>query len=351
MPQPALADATTRHAVLIERLKAGEVRKFEPFLREIDRDLRERLTRGGITEFQRGRLERMLAEIDAMLAGVLGRFTRQMELDLREFAAYEAGATGAMLTSAGFTANVPAAGLVWAAASTQPLQAGKGKLLAPFIVDWSKSQREAVTGAIRLGVAQGQTAPEIVRAIRGTKAANFADGLLAVTSRHAETVVRTAVAHVGTVARSETYAANADVLKGEQWSSTLDMRTSAICRSLDGRVFKLGEGPMPPAHPNCRSVRIPLLSDEFAFLTKGEMRSSVDGPVDAGETFYSWIRKQPAKFQDNAIGPARGKLLRDGGLSAERFAALQLDRRFKPLTLKEMARLEPEAFRRAGIDP
>src|SRR5690606_14033941 len=107
-----------------------------------------------------------------------------------------------------------------------------------------------VAGAIRLGVAQGQTVLQVVQAIRGTRAQRYGDGILAVTSRHAETVVRTAVAHVGTVARSETYARNADIIKGEQWSSTLDQRTSSVCRSLDGRVFKLGEGPMPPAHPN-----------------------------------------------------------------------------------------------------
>lgn len=351
MAQPALADATIRHAVLIERLKSGEVAKFDKFLREIDRNLRERLTRDGITAFQRNRLEAMLAEIDAMLAGVLGRFTRQMELDLREFAGYEAGATAVMLDTAGVAATVPATGLVWAAASTQPLQASKGKLLAGFIKDWTDSERTAVTGAIRLGVAQGQTAAELVRTIRGTKAANYADGLLAVTSRHAEAVVRTAVAHVGMTARHETYTANEDVLAGYQWDATLDHRTCVTCQALDGRVFKFGKGPREPAHVQCRCATIPLLSDEFAFLNEGAMRSSKDGPVDASTTYYGWLKTQSASFQDDALGATRGKLFRDGGLSAQRFAALQLDRRWEPLTLAELRKLEPDAFVRAGIDP
>ena len=350
MAQPALLDPSTRHAVFVERLKSGEVAKFEPFLREIDRNLRERLTRDGLTTFQRGRLESMLAEIDAMLAGVLGRFSRQLQLDLREFAEHEAGFAARLLDNAGFVASVPAAEAVWAAATTDPLAAGKGKLLSGFIADWSESEREAVTGAIRMGVAQGQTVPQIVQRIRGTKANRYADGLLATTKRHAEAVVRTSVAHVGTVARGATYSANADILKGVQWTSTLDQRTSSQCRSLDGRVFAMDKGPRPPIHVNCRSVVIPLLADEYAFLTKGEKRSSLDGPVDAGETFYSWLKKQPAAFQDEAIGPTRGLLLRKGGLSAERFAQLQLDRNFQPLTLAEMARLEPLAFKRAGVD-
>jgi hypothetical protein len=36
-------------------------------------------------------------------------------------------------------------------------------------------------------------------------------------------------------------------------------------------------------------------------------------------------------------------------LSAERFAQLQLNNSFTPLSLDEMRKLEPLAFRRAGI--
>ena len=59
---------------------------------------------------------------------------------------------------------------------------------------------------------------------------------------------------------------------------------------------------------------------------------------------------QPAKVQDSIVGSTRGKLLRDGGLSAGRFAELQLGKRFEPLTLDEMRQLEPIAFHKAGLD-
>ena len=114
-------------------------------------------------------------------------------------------------------------------------------------------------------------------------------------------------------------------------------------------MFALGKGPQPPVHVNCRSAAIPLLSDEFAFLTEGEKRSSMDGPVDASTTYYEWLKQQPAAFQDAAIGPSRGKLLRNGGLTADQFARLQLDRNFQPLTLEEMRLLDPLAFERAGL--
>lgn len=349
MALPALSDATLRHGVLVERLSSGEARKFTPFLREIDKALRERLTRDGLTEFARDRLESMLAEVDAILAGVLTRFTKQLELDLREFAEHEAGFAAKAMEHSGFVPSVPAAGLLWAAASSNPLSAGQGKLLAGFIKDWTDSEREAVTGAIRLGVAQGQTVPQIVKAIRGTKALNYADGLLAVTKRHAEAVVRTSVAHVGAQARQATYSANDDIFAGLQWDATLDQRTCIRCQSLDRKVFKLGTGPVEPLHVNCRCVRVPLLSDEFAFLSEGEQRASLNGPVSGGQNYYEWLKKQPAAFQDAALGKTRARLFRDGGLTAERFAALQLDRRFEPLTLDELRALDPLAFIKAGL--
>jgi len=246
---------------------------------------------------------------------------------------------------------VPTAGQLWAAASVQPLAAGKGKLLAGFMAEWTQAERDRVTGALRLAVAEGQTVSQAVTAIRGTKAANYTDGVLAITQRNAEAVTRTGIAHVTAAARHETYAANDDILAGYQWSATLDQRTSATCRALDGRVFKFGKGPMPPAHVNCRSSTTPVLRDEWKALTKGAKRSSMDGPVDATTSYYDWLKRQPAAFQDEVIGPARAKLLRDGGLSAHRFAALQLDRRWQPLTLEEMRRLEPLAFKRAGLTP
>jgi hypothetical protein len=71
--------------------------------------------------------------------------------------------------------------------------------------------------------------------------------------------------------------------------------------------------------------------------------------VPGSESFYEWLKRQPASFQEQAIGVARAKLLRDGGLSAKRFAELQLDRNFKPLTLDELRQIEPLAFKRAGL--
>jgi hypothetical protein len=90
-----------------------------------------------------------------------------------------------------------------------------------------------------------------------------------------------------------------------------------------------------------------------ALFAEGATRASVGDSgaqqVRADLSYYDWLKQQPVAFQDKAIGPVRAKLFRDGGLSVERFADLQLDRNFSPLTLVQMKALEPLAFDRAGL--
>lgn len=349
-----LIEAATRNAVLIERLKAGEVEKIDPFLRRIDKDLRDKLSRDTLTGYSRNRLEDLLRTIDAMLAQIHGEYTAQLMLDLFDVAAYEAQFEARSLDQVlvNIAAAVPTIQAVQAAVRVQPLSVtgqDGGKLLDAFVADWTQAERNRVTGAIRMGFVQGETNQQVINRIRGTKALKYSDGLLAITRRNAEAVVRTGIQHAANVARMETWKTNSDVVTGYRWVSTLDGRTSSQCRSLDGRLFKMGKGPVPPAHIRCRSTTAAELDARYAFLDEGATRSSKDGYVDATETYYSWLQKQPAEFQRIALGAERAKLFREGGLSAERFAELQLDRNFKPLTLEQMKALEPEAFRVAGL--
>jgi hypothetical protein len=107
---------------------------------------------------------------------------------------------------------------------------------------------------------------------------------------------------------------------------------------------------LPPAHISCRSTYVFLVDDKFDVLDKGAQQASTFGPVDADLSYYQWLETQPAEFQDFAIGPTYGKLLRNGGLSADQFQALRLDKNFNPLTLAEMEAKAPTAFVKAGIE-
>lgn len=229
---------------------------------------------------------------------------------------------------------------------------GGGKLLKSFIKGWTIAERERVTGTIRQGFFEGQTNFQIIRNIRGTKAAGYKDGILATTNRNASTVVHTAIQHVSSQARMEVAKANTDIVSEVEMVATLDSKTSQQCRSMDKRRFPVDSGPRPPFHPNCRTTFVLLtkLSEMFA---KGATRASIGadgaGQVSASLDYYHWLQQQSASFQDVAIGPVRAKLFRKGGLTIERFAELQLDRNFAPLTLAQMKILEPLAFQKASL--
>lgn len=112
-------------------------------------------------------------------------------------------------------------------------------------------------------------------------------------------ILRTGVNHVSTQAREATYAENAAVIKGIQWVSTLDIRTSEICRSRDGMVFPINEGPRPPAHIRCRSTTVPVLRSwsELGLAGFGlkdipdVARASMNGSAAASVKYEDWIRK------------------------------------------------------------
>lgn len=263
-------DQTVRHAVFLERLKTGQVNKFAPFLKRIDKEVRLQLSAHDLTDFSRTRLNKLLREVDSLLAVIYKEFTDELQGDLFELAVYEAGfearSLGAVVNA---EFNLPNENQLIAAVKARPLSIrGSGKLLEPWIEDWSKQEKARVSEAIRQGYYEGQTTNQILQRVRGTRANKFNDGILAISNRHAETVVRTAVQHVATVARHEMFAANEDIIEGYQWIATLDSRTSSQCRSLDGQIFKTGKGPLPPLHPNC------LVGDSLVLSRSGISNAS-----------------------------------------------------------------------------
>ncbi len=354
-----IADTLLRRQVMLQRLSAGEINKFQPVLTEIDKAIRIQLSGDELTDFNRKRLESQLTAVDDLIDGTLTDYSQKLLDDLQKIAANESNFSAtALSTVVDISTAIPAAVTVKAAILSNPLAArgpNSGALLKAFIENWTTAQRNAVIGAIRMGVFQGKPNAEIVRAIRGTAARKYADGLLDVTARQAAAVVHTAIQHVSSVARQTVFDQNADIIAKVQWLSTLDRRTCLQCASLDGQEFDIDKGPRPPAHPNCRCTMIPVLAGKYAkfngFSTRASSGSSGGKQVAADLTYYDWLKTQNAAFQDLAIGPVRAKLFRDGGISANRFAELQLDKNFAPLTLAEMKALDPTVFANAGIKP
>lgn len=350
-----LFDQTIRNAVHIERLKTEEINQFAAYLKTIDKELRLALTRDELSTFSRKRIEKLLKSVEETLRSIFREYYDELAGHLADVGDYQAEFEARSLANAIdqlVETVVPSANQVRTAVFSNPLSirgTDGGKLLEPFIRDWISSDIKLLVGAIRRGYFEGQTNSEILKLVRGTRAGKFKDGLLNVVNRHASAIVRTAVQHSASTARFETWNQNSDIVDGYRWVSTLDHRTSTICRSLDNKIFRLGKGPRPPVHIACRSTTVAELSSKYDFLKKGRTRASKYGPVAADISYYDWLKKQSVAFQDDVLGPSRGKLFRDGGLSVSRFQELQLGRNFRPLTLDEIRKREHRAFEKAGI--
>lgn len=259
-----LADAAVRHAIGLQRYTSGELRRMMALLNRVDADIAGIIQKYDPTDvaprYAEQRLEKMLVAIRELNAEVYDAFVRALSGDMRELAAYEAEFQARMIQDAipvEFDVVKPAPAQVRAAAMARPFQ---GRLLKDWGKDLQANAFAKVRDNIRIGFVEGETIDQMVRRIRGTRANQYKDGVLEINRRNAEALVRTAVAHTANSARADVYAANDDIIKGVRWVSTLDGRTSAVCRGRDGTVYPIDKGPRPPAHWNCLPGDAPISS-------------------------------------------------------------------------------------------
>lgn len=347
-------DLSIKRQVMLERLKSGQRAEYAKELKKLEKLVRE--TIGGleddVSSLSVTRLNHLLALLRKDSRAIFDSANDNLaknEADVAQVSAQqEKMDLEATVDLDGEKIKTLPKKKLLAAVLAQPLSTD-GNLLQPWVKNYTTKEVERVSNAVRLGWNEGKTNTEIVRGIVGTRANQYKDGVLATTRRNAATVVNTSMQHVASTSRFETWQNNEDIIEGYEWVSTLDSHTSKQCRSLDGQIFELGKGPVPPIHPNCRSTTTAVLGDEFKFLEEDATRASTDGPVSADTTYYGWLGNQSEKTQNEVLGAERAKLFRDGGLSSEEFSKLQLDKNFEPLTLEEMKRMEPEAFEKAGL--
>jgi len=189
----------------------------------------------------------------------------------------------------------------------------------------AESQKDALTRHIRQGVFSGESSAEIARRMAGTldfgqKALSsrqkaLAGGELTKLANHQiRTIVRTSVNQVQNQASQAVYAANSKVAPKYQYVATLDSRTSAVCRDLDGKTFAYNRGPTPPQHFNCRSTTVPVVDYEGLSKQKGfeglkpppvgkvVTRPSATGRVPQDMTYGEWLLKQDKKLQVKTLG-------------------------------------------------
>lgn len=391
-----LFDAALRHQVGLRRFASGEVSRVNDLLEQADADLvrklRDRLgsVRNQPIDFTSARWRALRDDIRSARREAVALMRGQLSPTLRQLskmeAEFEARMIQASMPISINLATVEAATLT-SIVTTQPFH---GRLLGDWYQGLAQADQGRLLQQIRLGLTQGETLDEIVRRVAGTRRNRFADGVLSVTRRNAETVVRTAVNGVSNAARGAVWEANSDIISALRWTATLDGRTSAICRARDGMLAPATQGgsipeggralepsgARPPAHPNCRSIMVAVIDGVEAVGTRPTVRDTrtrgrreVDfraearrsgrptrdvrkewadkniGSVPADVTYEEWLRRQSAGFQQDVLGKSRATLFRRGDVRLDQF----VDFSGRQFTLRELRRSRPGAFDDAGL--
>ena len=133
---------------------------------------------------------------------------------------------------------------------------------------WSNTQTVAVLikNELFLGVLTGKSQHDMSAVIMEK---------MGIGAMQARRLVRTESCYVANQAEMESY--KECEIEKYRFVATLDMRTSEICASLDGKEFPVDKQQpnvnCPPMHPNCRSTTIAVFDAE---LMEGMQRRAVD---------------------------------------------------------------------------
>lgn len=148
--------------------------------------------------------------------------------------------------------------------------------------------KERLGRNLRVGLTQsmilGEGIPQITDRInKGIDTARY----------NAERVARTETKRVTYCAHDDAYKDTGVEELRYRCANGGDSRTCQYCRADNGKVFKRGEEPTLPRHPNCRCVYIPVVSDTFEDNELNELTGSVRG----AENYEKW-REAEAKKQE-----------------------------------------------------
>lgn len=267
--------------------------------------------------------------------------------------------------------SLPPADKLVAIVNSQPFQ---GRTLKEWMERTAESDVQKMLSYAKIGIVQGQTPTQVARGIIGTQAAKYSDGIARKAFKDVESVILTLTNGIQNEAKQALYEANADIIDRELYVATLDVRTTLECAANDGKTFKRGEGPIPPLHFRCRSLRVPYInpenlrnrgfdsstekqllqeySDQANITTVGKRselprghktsfdefarkrRRDLVGQVPAQTSYNEWLKTQSRDFQDQVLGPTRAEMFRNGEISLDKFVARDGD----VLTLDELRR-------------
>jgi len=203
-----------------------------------------------------------------------------------------------------------------------------GKVLQKSFRGLAESQADLFAKTVRNGLLTGESTDQIARQLKGRlrfgqpgslrQIAQAGGQVTAVADNQINAMVRTSINQVANESSQQVYKANQDVTKRYRYVATLDSRTSAICRALDGQEFDYGKGPTPPQHFNCRSTTVPVIDYKGLGIEPpppsqlrrpntafGPSRSTRGDSVPDNQTYGEWLDKQSKATKQDVLGKSK----------------------------------------------
>jgi SPP1 gp7 family putative phage head morphogenesis protein len=371
-------DIFLRHQLYIERLASGGANKLMDDMEVVYNDIRKMLN-GYDSIANRTQLNEIMAAIESIVTNS-GGWDNLTDNDLLEMASYEAKWQASYQQSmTGLDIEVPSEAKLVATInnSMMNLNSGSRSYTGPwknFIDNNLDNHAQAVNSSVQRGFMRGDPMSLIQKAVK-----QVSEGIV---SRDAMALARTGYIHYAAQANEAMIDENKDILDQYYYIVTFDSRTSDVCIGVSkfnekGMRFKVGDlkAPVPPLHYQCRTRRM-AVPEGFvmigtkaavggqegedaakAFAKKDRARRVASqvrykgrkdnnifkaGQVDASLSYESWLKSQPRWFIDDTLGPARARLMINGGVPLANFS----DMTGRPLTLIEI--LQRDNQNRAG---
>lgn len=345
-----LFDITTRLALFVENIKLGQMAEFNSVLAEVDEELRKLLGRVNyktLDGLSKAELNKLLVSLRRSQLRIYSAYTEKLIKVLQDFMQLRIEISAVAYGSAkwnfinlpgdepftqsnfkqldedkafafiaaqseretfsplfGLAAILPSGKpSLWSTIKNAPIPAN-GLYLLPFIQTFARSAQASTENVIRRAYANRQTVAETLAELTGQRAVQGNSTQLAKIRNQAAAVIETAFAHVDQISGAAIVSA---IFSRYQWVSVIDGHTTQFCINHDGRIFRYGAGPIPPAHYKCRSITIPLASlfDDFK-----------------PPKLYAWLKRQPRSVQAEFIGKDAAALLSSGQISSKDFASL-----------------------------
>lgn len=363
-----LRDEYIAHAVWVSRYSTGVANRMVKILNESDAEIVARLLVAidtlNATNFTMTRLESLLVSVraanDQAVQSMMGSLSDELLSLAQHEAAYQLklfdyAIPASVLDLHPLVSITPDA--LYAAAMSQPFQ---GRLLSEWATNLEADRINRISNAVRQGFLLGDTTEQIARKIRGHANRGYQDGALQMSRANAASIAKTAVGHVAATARDQFTSANKDIIKGKQWLSTLDNRTTKMCRIRDRLKYTLDNKPIGHRIPYlsgpgkihfcCRSTETFFLKSaeelgmDVRVITKSA-RASMDGVVPGDTDYKEWFSRQSFERQKYIVGEKRARLIRDGGMSPDEFYT----DKGEWLTLAQLRERDAQAFRDAGL--